>query len=338
MEKDVQNSQALLRDSELKRAKLHDDIQESSHQMHEQAAKSKIFQDQIINENRALAGEIQRLKQVIEQMEGERIQVIASFHKEKAELHQRQQAQLAERDFKIKELLQFNLQLEANIKQQGDINKMNADISDQLLNQIELNRQQEEQKKVLQRELLVSADYIGKLEEKVYSANKTSLELLNELKEAEDEMEGLRNYIVELKGKMSVYIPAKDDQIDLKLAEFINNYPERQRLKILFLRESEGVYQFGSRRVAVRVDKDKINIRVGGGYLQIDEFLDQYTPQELEKQDRKDPLKRFSEKIVVQKTLVGKEIKESSPIRNSLLGSQYLSQPSNRSNGSPSKY
>ena len=56
-----------------------------------------------------------------------------------------------------------------------------------------------------------------------------------------------------------MYIPAKDDAIDKKLAEFINNYPDRQRLKIMFLRESEGVYQFGSRRVAVRVDKDKIN-------------------------------------------------------------------------------
>lgn len=63
----------------------------------------------------------------------------------------------------------------------------------------------------MQRELLVSADFIGKLEEKVYNANKTSLELLQELKEAEDDIEGLRNYIVELKGKMSVYIPAKDD-------------------------------------------------------------------------------------------------------------------------------
>lgn len=36
-------------------------------------------------------------------------------------------------------------------------------------------------------------------------------------------------------------------------------------------------------------------------------------------------MKRFSEKIVVQKTLVGKEVREQSPIRNSMLGSQYLS-------------
>ena len=71
----------------------------------------------------------------------------------------------------------------------------------------------------------------------------------------------------------------------------------------MFLRESEGVYEFGSRRIAVRVDNDKINIRVGGGYLSIDEFLDQYTPQELDKMERKDPLKRFNEKVAVQKTI-----------------------------------
>ena len=44
-------------------------------------------------------------------------------------------------------------------------------------------------------------------------------------------------------------------------------------------------------------------IRVGGGYMGIDEFLDQYTPIELEKQERKDPLKKFAEKLVLAKTV-----------------------------------
>ena len=67
---------------------------------------------------------------------------------------------------------------------------------------------------------------------------------------------------------------------DLNLAkkEYINNYPDRQKLKVMFLRESSGVYEFGSRRVMVKVERDKIQIKVGGGYLSIDEFLDQYTP------------------------------------------------------------
>jgi hypothetical protein len=43
------------------------------------------------------------------------------------------------------------------------------------------------------------------------------------------------------------------------------------------------------------VEGGKIHVRVGGGYLSIDEFLDQYTPLELEKHARNDPLKRYSE-------------------------------------------
>lgn len=115
----------------------------------------------------------------------------------------------------------------------------------------------------------------------------------------QQEIETLRNYIVDLKSRIAVYIPVKSDAIDKKIAEYINNYPDRQKLKIMFMRESEGVYSFGSKRVGVKVDKDKINIRVGGGYLSIDEFLDQYTPPELERLERNNPMKKFTEKVAV---------------------------------------
>jgi len=137
------------------------------------------------------------------------------------------------------------------------------------------------------------------------------------LKDAEGEIDTLKRYIMDLKQRIAIYIPVKDDPIDKKLAEYINNYPERNKLKIMFMRESEGIYEFGTKKVYVRVDKDKINIRVGGGYLSIDEFLDQYTPVEMEKLERKDPLKKFSEKVAIQKTLVGRELRENSPIRDS---------------------
>ena len=65
------------------------------------------------------------------------------------------------------------------------------------------------------------------------------------------------------------------------------------------MRESEGVYEFGSKRINVRVERDKIQIKVGGGYLSIDEFIDQYTPAELEKLERRDPLRRFTDRIAV---------------------------------------
>ena len=58
------------------------------------------------------------------------------------------------------------------------------------------------------------------------------------------------------------------------------------------MRESEGVYRFGARRIYVRLDNDRINIRVGGGYLPIDEFLDQYTPVEDKRVERMVPIKK----------------------------------------------
>ena len=42
--------------------------------------------------------------------------------------------------------------------------------------------------------------------------------------------------------------------------------------------------------------------------MSIDEFLDQHTPIELEKIERRDPLKRFSEKVAMQKSISGHEV------------------------------
>ena len=56
-----------------------------------------------------------------------------------------------------------------------------------------------------------ASDYTIQLEEKVYKANKTSLELLKQLKDAEVEIETLKQYIIDLKQRIAVYIPVKDD-------------------------------------------------------------------------------------------------------------------------------
>jgi len=80
----------------------------------------------------------------------------------------------------------------------------------------------------------------------------------------------LEQYIIDLKSRIAVYIPVKQDQIDVALSDYINNFPDRNKLKIMFMRESEGVYEFGQKRVRVKVERGKILIQVGGGYLSID--------------------------------------------------------------------
>ena len=74
------------------------------------------------------------------------------------------------------------------------------------------------------------------LESKFYQTNKTSLDLLQSLRDTELEVETLKSYVIELKGRVVVYIPVKDCDIDKKLAEYINNYPDRAKLKVMFMR------------------------------------------------------------------------------------------------------
>ena len=118
----------------------------------------------------------------------------------------------------------------------------------------------------------------------MYKSNKISLELLKQLKDAEVEIDCLKQYIVELKSRVSVYIPAQDDDLDKKVADYINNHPQPKRLKKLFLRDEPGIYHFGTKLINVKYEVNGcLMVRVGGGWLSIDEFLDLYSKQELEK-------------------------------------------------------
>ena len=48
--------------------------------------------------------------------------------------------------------------------------------------------------------------------------------------------------MIDLKKRIAIYLPVGNDVIDRKLAEHLNNYPDRSKLKIMFMRESEWVY------------------------------------------------------------------------------------------------
>lgn len=68
----------------------------------------------------------------------------------------------------------------------------------------------------------------------------------------------------------------------------MNNYKDRDFLKVRFVRENEGVYTFGTKKIFVKLLDTGLKIRVGGGYLNIEEFLEQFTPVEWEKLARRD--------------------------------------------------
>ena len=177
-----------------------------------------------------------------------------------------------------------------------------------------------DEKAELQGELKQASEQISGLQDQCYETSQQSLGLLNDLRNLEAINEEKEAENVKMKKevgfmKAGLYIPVKKDNVDEKLADYLNKMDPSQ-IKIMFMRESSGVYEFGSKRVMVRVERGKIQIKVGGGYLSIDEFLDQYTPEELSKLQRRDPFKRVTDQIAVQKTISRRLGVETSSLNN----------------------
>lgn len=73
------------------------------------------------------------------------------------------------------------------------------------------------------------------------------------------------------------YKAVKGDEIDEKFAEAMN----RANLNLPVKRLAAGKYLFGTRQIMAKIINGKLVIRVGGGYMSADEFIDQYGKIEL---------------------------------------------------------
>ena len=79
-----------------------------------------------------------------------------------------------------------------------------------------------------------------------------------------------------------------------------------------FVRESYGVYIFGTKRVLIKYEKSKLTVRIGGGFLPIDDFIDAYGDIELVKfENRNTPLSPQHKKVLGK--FVGGLLRSSSP-------------------------
>ena len=97
---------------------------------------------------------------------------------------------------------------------------------------------------------------IIQLEQDNFESKTVGLQLIDQLKTCENDLieitesskkkiDSLQKIIENLEMDGPIYIARKQDQIDRSLANFLNTYPKRDKLKILFIRESEGIYKFG---------------------------------------------------------------------------------------------
>ena len=64
-----------------------------------------------------------------------------------------------------------------------------------------------EEKSLLVKDMEAASQYVSELETKIHGNNNTSLELLKQLKESEQEIDTLKTYVVDLKSRIAVYIP-----------------------------------------------------------------------------------------------------------------------------------
>jgi FtsZ-binding cell division protein ZapB len=77
------------------------------------------------------------------------------------------------------------------------------------------------------------------------------------------------------------YVAASGDEVDQLLAKYINLH----ECPVPITRLGGGYYMFGTRKIYAKVMNGRLVIRVGGGYMIIDEFIETYATVELKKME-----------------------------------------------------
>lgn len=81
------------------------------------------------------------------------------------------------------------------------------------------------------------------------------------------------------KRALAWYRPIKGDLIDELIAKHFNALRQPMPIKRL----GDGNYIFGTRKIYVKLISGRLVVRVGGGFMSIEEFLSQYADMEMNK-------------------------------------------------------
>lgn len=196
------------------------------------------------------------------------------------EVEERYKQELLEKEKKINDLVYIVKTLKVSEQMLAERDKIIEELRKQIAELKETIRKLQEERDQLQKEIF-------RLTEELIKQTKTNLDQLNTLnkvtednKRLQQNLDSAMDCIPAPQRQSSRYVPAKGDKIDKRLSVFIN---KSKNLPIQFIRIGEGLYTFGTKKIAVKILNGKIVIRVGGGYLMIEEFLRLYTFSELKK-------------------------------------------------------
>lgn len=106
--------------------------------------------------------------------------------------------------------------------------------------------------------------------------------------------------IEQTKKRGGAYSAAKGDMLDQMLGAYINEHG----CAVPIRRLGNGYYLFGTRKIYAKILNGKLVIRVGGGYMVIEEFINTYAEAELKRMDAVEAgkLKGSAEYMAMMKT------------------------------------
>jgi chromosome segregation ATPase len=178
-----------------------------------------------------------------------------------------------------------------------------SELSETLIQQNKLSWEIESQLKETQEELDQARIEVDRLLEENDA-------LKYELAERDSEIETLRVVLASQKqgegsdGKSSqiIYTADGSSDVDKMFALYIN----AQRCPVKLKKIGNGQYIFGTKKIFAKIQNGKLVIRVGGGFMMIEDFLTTYTAQELSKMGR-NVVTDNEQEPAVYKSLRGKE-------------------------------
>lgn len=126
-----------------------------------------------------------------------------------------------EKDVKIKQLMKTNLEMQAQVSKLNQLVDAKQNLEIELTNKQEFIQEQIKDKQEIHSELDKASNMLIDQEHKIKQANKTALELLNQLKEADAEIECHKARIKQLQCNQ-IYVPVKGDEVDQALGDYLN--------------------------------------------------------------------------------------------------------------------
>ncbi len=236
---------------------------------------------------------------------------------------QKAQAQLAERDMNSKvhqteiealksqlqektiQMAEYETEQKKRAERLDDIAQKTKETEKEIENLRLRSKNKEEKLQEASIKLIQKSKQLREMEAQLYQLQEELSAVKGNLKRETDENDTLRKDAIQYKKEIEdlkalietykhitgdeeskdchiIYTPDNTDKVDQMFAFYINETKCPVKLK----KVGEGQYMFGTKKIFAKIQNEKLVIRVGGGYMMIDEFLSVYTAQELSKLQR----------------------------------------------------